>query len=271
MRDTRLRAETMARSPLSARAHAAAQNRRQCVLLGFANVSSRRCGDVRDRDFCSLVGFFPRKRSNQQRAEPTLDITKIVACGGVALAAGTQCGRFGFTCGPDRVQYTRLENETSLRIDLFGISSRPSLSPSRLLGRHVGPFHIRPGKQMKGRRTLVQEFDSGQEVVRRQPELPGQQFRPRAVVFSVRQRSERQVITDRDTGRGKGFGFVEMGSEAEAHCGHRWAQRPRARRSSPDRQRGQASRSAHHRHRWRQRPRLQRSTAVAADCETFRR
>jgi cold-inducible RNA-binding protein len=27
-----------------------------------------------------------------------------------------------------------------------------------------------------------------------------------------------QVITDRDTGRGKGFGFVEMGSEADANA-----------------------------------------------------
>jgi cold-inducible RNA-binding protein len=27
-----------------------------------------------------------------------------------------------------------------------------------------------------------------------------------------------QVITDRETGRGKGFGFVEMGSESEANA-----------------------------------------------------
>jgi RNA recognition motif-containing protein len=27
-----------------------------------------------------------------------------------------------------------------------------------------------------------------------------------------------QVITDRDTGRGKGFGFVEMGSESDANA-----------------------------------------------------
>ena len=27
-----------------------------------------------------------------------------------------------------------------------------------------------------------------------------------------------QVVTDRDTGRGKGFGFVEMGSESDANA-----------------------------------------------------
>ena len=32
----------------------------------------------------------------------------------------------------------------------------------------------------------------------------------------VWKRGERQVIQDRETGRSKGFGFVEMGSDAEA-------------------------------------------------------
>jgi len=41
-----------------------------------------------------------------------------------------------------------------------------------------------------------------------------------------------QVIQDRDTGRSKGFAFVEMGSDAEAQAG--------AQRSTPHGQRGQA-------------------------------
>jgi RNA recognition motif-containing protein len=38
-------------------------------------------------------------------------------------------------------------------------------------------------------------------------------FTPHGTVESA------QIITDRDTGRSKGFGFVEMGSEAEAQAG----------------------------------------------------
>lgn len=39
----------------------------------------------------------------------------------------------------------------------------------------------------------------------------GELFAPHGTVQSA------QIITDRDTGRSKGFGFVEMGSEGEMH------------------------------------------------------
>jgi len=40
----------------------------------------------------------------------------------------------------------------------------------------------------------------------------GEMFTPHGTVESS------QIITDRDTGRSKGFGFVEMGSESEAQA-----------------------------------------------------
>ncbi len=70
----------------------------------------------------------------------------------------------------------------------------------------------------QGRHVRVQESSGGQEVVRRQPDLRGQQFGPGAVVLAVRHRADAQVIEDRDTGRSKGFGFVEMDSEAQAQA-----------------------------------------------------
>ena len=39
-----------------------------------------------------------------------------------------------------------------------------------------------------------------------------QMFTPHGTITSA------QIITDRDTGRSKGFGFVEMGSDAEAQA-----------------------------------------------------
>ena len=64
-----------------------------------------------------------------------------------------------------------------------------------------------------------------------------------------------QIIVDRDTNRSKGFGFVEMDTEAQAQQQFS-AQRSRARRAPADRQRGQATRRPR---RWRtQRRRLWR-------------
>ena len=49
------------------------------------------------------------------------------------------------------------------------------------------------------------------------------------------------VIMDKATGRSKGFGFVEMSSDAGSPGGHRRAERPGSLRPRPDGQRGQAS------------------------------
>ena len=56
-------------------------------------------------------------------------------------------------------------------------------------------------------------------------------FTPHGTVQSA------QVIMDRDTGRSKGFGFVEMGSGNEATDGHQCPERQRKRRASTHRQR----------------------------------
>ena len=39
-----------------------------------------------------------------------------------------------------------------------------------------------------------------------------------SVVHTVRHRADAQVVTDRDTGRSKGFGFVEMDTDAQARA-----------------------------------------------------
>ena len=49
------------------------------------------------------------------------------------------------------------------------------------------------------------------------------------------------VITDRDTGRSKGFGFVEMPESAGGQSRYPGAQRQRTRRPCPHGQRSQAA------------------------------
>ena len=71
----------------------------------------------------------------------------------------------------------------------------------------------------RGRNDLChREIIRGKETVCWQLDLLGNLFRPGRLVRSVRDGAERQVIQDRDTGRSKGFGFVEMDTEAEAQA-----------------------------------------------------
>jgi cold-inducible RNA-binding protein len=78
---------------------------------------------------------------------------------------------------------------------------------------------LRPGKSTSGRYALVQEFISvGKKLYvgnlsysMSSSELE-QLFGQYGTVQSA------QVIQDRETGRSKGFGFVEMGSDAEAQA-----------------------------------------------------
>ena len=49
--------------------------------------------------------------------------------------------------------------------------------------------------------------------------------------------SSAQVVTDRDTGQSRGFGFVEMSTEAEAQAGNLRPERPQRGRPRPGRQR----------------------------------
>ena len=59
-------------------------------------------------------------------------------------------------------------------------------------------------------------------------------FAPHGTVQSA------QVIMDRDTGRSKGFGFVEMGNGERSASGHHRPERPRSQRASAHRQRSPA-------------------------------
>ena len=73
-------------------------------------------------------------------------------------------------------------------------------------------------------------------------------FTPFGTVLSA------NVIQDRDMGRSKGFGFVEMDYRCPGRGCHSGAQRPRARGTAAHGERSQASSSPDHRVRWRVAP-----------------
>ena len=62
-----------------------------------------------------------------------------------------------------------------------------------------------------------------------------------------------QIIMDRDTGRSKGFGFVEMGSDQEAQAAITALNLKEVRRSLLDRQRSTAAARGRARRQWRRR------------------
>ena len=78
-----------------------------------------------------------------------------------------------------------------------------------------------------------------QEVVRREHLVPDHQRRPGPGVLPVRDRLSAQIVTDRETGRSRGFAFVEMATGPTRRSRH---ERRATRRPDPDRERGQAPR-----------------------------
>jgi cold-inducible RNA-binding protein len=91
-----------------------------------------------------------------------------------------------------------------------------SLSPSRLLGRQIGPFHFRPGKQTAGRRPVFQEFPLGRKLYVGNLSYNVQDSDLEALFAHYGPVQSAQVIMDRESGRSKGFGFVEMENESDA-------------------------------------------------------
>src|SRR6478609_204235 len=59
---------------------------------------------------------------------------------------------------------------------------------------------------------------SGQETVRREPPYTVTDSRLEEIFAAYGTVTSAQVIMDRDTGRSKGFGFVEMSSDTEAQA-----------------------------------------------------
>jgi RNA recognition motif-containing protein len=82
----------------------------------------------------------------------------------------------------------------------------------------VGPFHSRPGKQDRVAARSFRSFKVGKKlyVGNLTYQVGSSDLEQMFSQFGTVQSA--QVITDRETGRAKGFGFVEMSSDAEAEA-----------------------------------------------------
>ena len=64
----------------------------------------------------------------------------------------------------------------------------------------------------------LEENNHGKETVCWKSRVRRDQFRFGGIVFALRFCPHAEVIADRDSGRSKGFGFVEMGADQEAQA-----------------------------------------------------
>src|SRR3990172_6388450 len=85
-------------------------------------------------------------------------------------------------------------------------------------GRNAGLFHPRPGKQNAGLNAFHRRLKMGKKlyVGNLSYETSSSDLEKLFSAHGTVQSAE--VIMDRETGRSKGFGFVEMGSDQEAQA-----------------------------------------------------
>ena len=102
--------------------------------------------------------------------------------------------------------------------DFFGIGLPALFRLSHLVGCHVGLFPSGPESEMSGRHSLYRSCMVGRKLYcgNLSFNMSSSDLEQLFSQFGTVQSA--QVVADRDTGRSRGFGFVEMGSDAEAQA-----------------------------------------------------
>ncbi len=90
--------------------------------------------------------------------------------------------------------------------------------PSRLVGRHVGLFLLGSETLIKPSILLCRRFVVGRKLYCGNLGYNVSSSDLERLFSEFGEVQSAQVISDRDTGRSKGFGFVEMKSDAEAQA-----------------------------------------------------
>jgi hypothetical protein len=98
----------------------------------------------------------------------------------------------------------------------FWVPTAPR-SPAYFPDRNGGPFHTRPEREISGDHACLETLVGNKLYVGNLSyNVTASQLQELFAQHGTVQSAE--IINDRDTGRSKGFGFVEMGSDAEAQA-----------------------------------------------------
>jgi cold-inducible RNA-binding protein len=95
---------------------------------------------------------------------------------------------------------------------------RSSFRSSHLVGRHVGLFLVRLGKSNRESATSHWRIVVGNKLYCGNLSYNVNSSDLESLFSEFGDVQSAQVITDRDTGRSKGFGFVEMANESDAEA-----------------------------------------------------